>query len=81
MNPDHSHFEVSLRGAVLKVEKHNISGQVVYRVVFPDKRPDLFVHRALDANASRFWTSIPEGRQPEAREIGPLISEFFKSTP
>jgi len=48
-------------------------------VTFSINRTPLVVTRALHSNAYRFWTSIPEGRQQEAEEVGALISEYFKS--
>lgn len=74
-------FELEYKGSKIMVRKHVVAGQVVYRVQFPDRRQPLVLHRALDANASRFWTSLPEGRQREAEEIGNLISAYFKSNP
>ncbi|MDZ4810164.1 MAG: hypothetical protein SGI96_18155 [Bacteroidota bacterium] len=33
---------------------------------------------ATNGNAARWWKSIPEGRQMEAEEIGPVVAEFIK---
>jgi len=72
-------FELDYKGVKIKVQKHSIAGQVLYRVQFRDKRPPLVITRATNANAARWWTSIPEGRQGEAEEIGPLIAEYLKA--
>ena len=61
------------------MQRHSISGQVIYRVLYLDNRPPLVLTRALHANAHFFWTSIPEGRQAEAEEVGTLIAEHIKS--
>jgi len=71
-------FEVSYKEKKVRVQRHSLSGQVIFRVLFSDKTPPLVLHRALNANATRFWTSIPEGRQLEAEEIGPLITEYLQ---
>jgi hypothetical protein len=71
-------FELDYKDGNIKIQRHSLSGQVIYRIFFSDKRPPLVVHRALNDNAARFWTSIPEGRQLEAEEIGPLIGEYLK---
>ena len=63
----------------INVQRLSIGGQTLFKVNFPDNSKPLIVTRALHANAYRFWTSIPEGRQKEAEEVGALISEYFKS--
>jgi hypothetical protein len=72
-------FELDHNGGRIKVQRHSISGQVVFRVQFPDKRQPLILTRALNSNATRFWTSVPEGRQKEADEIGPLITQYYNT--
>jgi hypothetical protein len=81
METDALQFELDHSSGRITVRKHVVAGQVVYHVLFTDKRRPLVLHRALDANASRFWTSIPEGRQQEAEEVGYLILEYFKTKP
>ena len=76
-NPDI--FELYFKEGKIRVHCHLIANQTVYSVIFSDKRNPLVVTRALDFNAARWWTSIPEGRQSEAEEIGPLIAEYIKS--
>jgi len=63
----------------LKVETINLPGQVLFRVNFPDSNPPVIICRATDINQSKFWTSIPEGRQKFALEIGPLIEIYFRA--
>lgn len=62
----------------IRVQRHTLQGTFVYHIVFEDKRPPLVITRATDFNASKWWTSIPEGRQPEAEQIGPLITEYIQ---
>ena len=61
------------------MQRHSIGAQVIFRVTFSNKKSPLVVTRAIHSNAYKFWTSIPEGRQKEAEEIGALIAEYFKS--
>jgi len=79
MNQDSNNFELSFNGEKIKVQRHSIGKQTIFRIIFSDKRPTLVITRALHENAYKFWTSIPEGRQREAEEIGALISEYFKT--
>lgn len=73
-------FELDLKDAKIKVQEHKIAGQTVFRIAFFDRTPALVITRAQHFEAHDFWTSIPEGRQQEAEQIGALISEYLKST-
>ncbi|HXS55658.1 MAG TPA: hypothetical protein VN726_06015 [Hanamia sp.] len=78
MNEAVNNFEISYREEKIKVQRHSIGSQTIFRIVFSNKTP-LVITRATHENAYRFWTSIPEGRQREAEEIGKLIEEFYKT--
>lgn len=81
MNPGNDNFEIEVAGGKAKVQRHSISEQVIFRIIYPGKIPPLVLTHAIRENGTRFWTSIPEGRQREAEEIGKLIVEHFKSSP
>jgi hypothetical protein len=38
----------------------------------------LIVTKAAGTEIGKFWTSIPEGRQEEADEVGELITEYLR---
>lgn len=78
MNPDSNNFEIICTEEKIMVQWHSIGSETIFRVTFSDSRLPLFITRAGNENATRFWTSIPEGRQREAEEIGPLIEEYYK---
>ena len=71
-------FAISYQDTVAHVEIHSISGQTIFRVIFGDNKAPLVLHRATQFEAKRFWTSIPEGRQKLAEEIGILIEKYFR---
>jgi len=71
-------FALDFNNGKIEVSRHSIGEQVIFRIVFSDKRQPLVISRAAHSNAYNFWTSIPEGRQKEAEEVGALISEYFK---
>ena len=71
-------FELNFNDGKIRVQRHLVANQTIYRVIFSDKRTPLVLTRALTENVARFWTSIPEGRQWEAEEIGPIIAEHIK---
>jgi len=79
MERDHNNFELDYKDGKILVQRHSIEAQVIFKITFSNERPPLVVTRAIHSNAYKFWTSIPEGRQKEAEEIGALISEYFKS--
>ena len=79
MENDLDIFELDFKDGKIRVQRHFVSQQTIYRIVFSDKRDPLVVTRAFIDNAVRWWTSIPEGRQRKAEEIGPLIAEYIKS--
>jgi hypothetical protein len=66
------------KGVKINVRKHVIHAVEVYRVVFADGRPPMTITEAQKNSRRTFWTSIPEGRQQEAEDIGELITNHFK---
>ncbi len=71
-------FSVSLYGKTLSVEPMKKGSSYVFMIIFPDGTPRLAITRAINVDQSKFWTSIPEGRQPEAERIGPLIVAHYQ---
>ena len=72
-------FELNFKDGMIRVQRHFISNQIIYRIVFSDKRIPLVITRALTGNSAHWWTSIPEGRQREAEEIGLLIEKYLEA--
>jgi len=75
-----SNFELELNGVKMSVQKLSLPGFTAFRVSFSSARKPLVLARATNANAARFWTSIPEGRQKEAEGVGKLIEEYYKTS-
>ena len=63
-------FELDFKNGKIRIQRHFVSNQTIYRVIFSDKRNPLVVTRALTDNAARWWTSIPEGRQEKREKLG-----------
>ncbi len=78
MDESKNNFNLVLKGLEIAVERHYIGSQTIFRISFPDKRSPLIVTRANRPQTGKFWSSIPEGRQQEAEEVGILISNYFK---
>lgn len=77
--PDADTFTITFQSAVLHVQEHFLAGATIFHIRFPDQRRPLVITRATDDARKHWWTSIPEGRQKEAQEIGPLIEAHIKS--
>jgi hypothetical protein len=80
MEKDQNQFELVYKEKKVNVQRHSVGKDVIFRIIFEDRKQPLVITRATHASTNRFWTSIPEGRQTEAEEIGALISEYFKSS-
>ncbi|HMH22464.1 MAG TPA: hypothetical protein VK563_11840 [Puia sp.] len=72
-------FEVEYNNQAVLVKVLVVGIDTVYVAKFLDEKPLVLV-RACDANSGRFWTSVPEGRQELAQQIGPLIAEQIRKT-
>jgi len=74
--PDTFAFEA--HGVTLTCERVNLPRVVAYRVVFSSKRDPIVITQGKSPDNSKFWTSMPEGRQKEAEGAGKLIDEYLK---
>ena len=72
-------FEIEDGGVPIKVSEHEISGERIFHLEFPDKRKPLNITLGGVKPKERFWTSIPQGRQQEAEELGRLIALYIRS--
>ena len=71
-------IELELAGKKIRISRHQVGKDTVYRVIFPDNRKPLVIHKAVNAGLAPFWTSIPEGRLAEAELIGKLLEEYSR---
>lgn len=71
-------FEITYQGKkeAVQVVKNGLT--TIYVIKFTEKVP-LALNRATRFEGGFFWTSVPEGRQPEAEAIGPLIDDYLKT--
>ena len=69
-------FKIVWKGNPVTVQSFEIKNQRLFRVLV---NPPLVIMRANHEEGNKFWTSIPEGRQPEAKAIGPLIEQYYRS--
>jgi hypothetical protein len=78
MNETAYRFEIEYEHSPVKVEEVELAGKCLYVVTFND-HSRFFLTRALDRDGAFFWTSVPEGKQKLAMEIGKLIENHFKN--
>jgi hypothetical protein len=70
-------FEIIYKEQSLPVERMALGSFTCFRVGLIGKAV-LVVTRAEKEGGKKFWTSVPEGRQAEAHEIGPLIEAYYR---
>ena len=72
-------FDLEFGNSTIRVEEIKIPGQTFFKVDFSNQIPQLKLLRATDAGGKKFWTSIPEGRQKLAEQVGPVIENYYRS--
>ncbi|MET3606948.1 hypothetical protein ABIC74_000790 [Mucilaginibacter rubeus] len=73
-------FDISYEGAPATVTEHTLKSGRIFRIVFSNRTlKSLIITVAHDANDKKFWTSIPEGRQELAEEVGKLVASYLRS--
>lgn len=61
----------------LHVVKQTINNTFVYKVVVEGK--EITLTKAMRSGGSSFWTSIPEGNQKLAEQLGKLIDDVIQN--
>ena len=72
-------FEIEYRGGISKVTEAEIRNRRIFHILFPENKKPLTITVGQDNRETKFWTSIPEGRQEEAEEIGRLIAAYIRN--
>lgn len=72
-------FEVEFSGQQLRIAEHEVGRKRVFHIDFQNGSKPLVITVAVGTNDKKFWTSIPEGRQKEATEIGKLIADHIRA--
>ncbi|WCT14389.1 hypothetical protein [Mucilaginibacter jinjuensis] len=73
-------FKISYKDLPVEVAEHNLRNGRVFSAEFSDASiKPLIITIAHDSNDKKFWTSMPEGRQELAEEIGRLIADYIRN--
>lgn len=78
MEKEITDWETVYRGHKVKIGKRSVKGAEVYYVSSSPQKKPLVLTRALKSGGKEFWTSIPQGMQKEAEEIGAIIDKLEK---
>jgi len=70
-------YKIDYDGYVLSVTEAVIEGTRVFHVEFSIKVKPVNLVVVDNGKGFRFWTTIPEGRQAVADEIGPVIGRYY----
>lgn len=69
-------WQAEYRGHKITITKRKVGTSEVYYVSSsPEKKP-LVITRAQKSRGKEFWTSVPQGMQREAEEIGAIIEQL-----
>jgi len=73
-------FEITYRGSAALVAEHSLKSGRVFHIEFaqPAMKP-LVITVAHDSDDKKFWTSVPEGRQELAEELGRLVAAYIRN--
>lgn len=72
-------FEIEYRDNLAIVTETALKSRRVFHVKFSGANPALTITVGIGSRDEKFWTSIPEGRQEEAEEIGRLIASYIRN--
>jgi hypothetical protein len=72
-------FEVEYDGKIIGVSEHQMTTRRVFHIDFRGRKKPLVITVGMNAFDEKFWTSIPEGRQKEAEDVGKLIGVYIRS--
>jgi hypothetical protein len=72
-------FQIEYKECPATVTEHPIKDRRVFYIQFTDGRKPLTITVGQDRKEVKFWTSIPQGRQQEAEQVGKLIAIYIRS--
>ena len=74
-----SPFEIEYEGLLANVSEHDVEDTRVFHITFSDKRKPLVITVADGPGNKKWWTSVPQGRQTEAEQVGKLIATYIRA--
>lgn len=75
---DPKFFDVMVGELIAHVSVHIIKSAKVFHLVYDNGREPLNMTTANADDGSKFWTSLPEGRQEEAELAGDAVAAYLR---
>lgn len=72
-------FSLDFGDNLIRVAEHELNGKRVFHIDFNGVHKALVITVAVTRSNKKVWTSIPEGRQAEAEQIGKLIASYIRN--
>lgn len=72
-------FTIEYEGSAAQVTEHELQEMRVFRITFTGPRKPLVITVAEKPGGKKWWTSVPQGRQKEAEEVGKLIADYIRA--
>lgn len=72
-------FDIEYKGLTAKVKQIGYDENRIFNVTFSDKRKPLIITVSVKRDGTKWWTSVPQGRQIEAEEVGKLIAIYIRA--
>ena len=71
-------FTIEYEG-IATVTEHEVEETRVFHIAFTGSRKALVITVAEGPGGKKWWTSVPQGRQKEAEEVGRLIATYIRA--
>jgi hypothetical protein len=72
-------FAIDYEGFAATVSEHTLQDMRIFRITFTGPRKPLVITVAEKPSGKKWWTSVPQGRQKEAEEVGRLIADYIRA--
>ena len=72
-------FTIEYEGSAATVTEHELQEMRIFRITFTGQRKPLVITVAERPGGKKWWTSVPQGRQKEAEEVGRLIADYIRA--
>jgi len=72
-------FDIEYEGIAATVTEHYLQEMRVFHIAFSSNRKPLVIAVAEAPGGKKWWTSVPQGRQKEAEEVGKLVANYIRA--
>ncbi len=71
-------FNIDYENTTARVTEAEIKNRRIFHIQFTGDKKPMAITVGRDNKDVKFWTSIPEGRQEEAEQVGKLIADYIR---